>query len=177
MKRIGLCVTVAAILAASAVLAADMGRLKLEGEGVEITLKSGSAAVTLNARDAELSAAAGKYAPASIVLTRKQITSTNGTKAQSNWKLQSAGPWGKLADLQVEPGKPTVVKVGQPLTLSVTPRQGGGSISFSFAMLGAAGETYSPLAYKDDKPNAVPPKITILDESGKVLEAGSFSFG
>jgi hypothetical protein len=180
MRRTVLGVLTLILLASSAIFAAqaaDTGRLKLEAEGVDITLKSGENAVALNAKDSDVAAAPGKYTPASIVLMRKQITGTNGTKVESTWKLQSAGPWGKLADLTVESGKTTVLKLGQPLTLSVKPQPAAGNVVFSFAVVGASGESYRPLALKDDKPVDSPPKMTILDEAGKVLESGIFKFG
>jgi hypothetical protein len=67
-------------------------------------------------------------------------------------------------------------KLGPPLLIKTDVKARTGEVSIGFTVLGQAGEKYIGGAYKNGELQP-PPKLKIVDESGKVLDTGKFEYG
>lgn len=160
---------------------ATSGIIKLAADNVELQLKKGSGLsgrglITLTPGKNELEVEPGVYSPSSIRITAKEVIGEGDKKKEVPWMLRGGGQWGKLRTISVKAGETTELKPGAPLILKAKPSQKGNTVSINIAIVGQAGEEYSPGAYRDGK-RVDPPKLKIVDESGKVLASGSFAYG
>lgn len=77
-------------------------------------------------------------------------------------------------------GSPSVLsfrKPGSPITVKTDVcKTGSGVVLIGLVLEGRAGETYRPVAIKNQVP-VDPPWLRIVDEQGNVLDEGRFEFG
>ena len=73
-------------------------------------------------------------------------------------------------------GETTAFAAGPPLTLSAEVHRRGRDVSIGLILTGQGGETYIAGVAKNGT-RLDPPKFKILDEKGKVLASGAFSYG
>jgi hypothetical protein len=93
------------------------------------------------------------------------------------YELPDSGFFGKITPVTVKEKKTTVIDFGSPLIVKAEVGDlRKGIILIGMNISGKADEGYSPSAKKHGVQLAAP-KIKILDEKGKVLDAGSFKFG
>jgi hypothetical protein len=166
----GLVAVVAGVGFASS--ARGKGAIAVETQGGELILKSGWFGSTAVAnRAGSVPAQAGLYHPAkaSIRLTKE---------GQDQWWLLSStrGPWGKLSAVRVDRGQTTTLRMGPPITLHAEVQQSGRMVSVGLVLIGQAGEQWSPLVLTS-KGVAAPPRVRVVDESGKTLAEGQFTYG
>ena len=172
MKRRDIWISIAIIIAAFLAFhfySRQEGRIKIDTDGVEMQLRSGlfskiritsgAEPVTVNAR---------VYRPRLLSIAMKQ----NG----DTWRLNSFGPWGKLAKIRVNNNETTVLKLGPPFTIKPRVNQRGSRVSVGFSMIGQAGEDYGIRVVKNSR-RLPAPKVKIVDEAGKVLASGKFAYG
>jgi hypothetical protein len=168
----GITVTVCAALASGG------GKIKLDAENAQLTIKAGETTVTVSSADGEMQLGAGTYTPTALIITRRQVKEEGGKKEESQWQLSAAGKWGGLSEIKVTEGQTTAVKLGEPLTLRAEVGKSSDGRTFGLQIAGMTGEVYTNYATKDGDPAiSVVPKITILDAAGKVMGSGSFTFG
>jgi hypothetical protein len=106
----------------------------------------------------------------SRILTPRFLT-VSKTQKSRRIILASYGPWGDISRVQVENDKKTTIKVGPPFVIKPNVRNRSGIVQIDFSIIGRAGEYYQvPILPKT-------PKVTIMDENGKTLASGSFSYG
>jgi len=112
---------------------------------------------------------AGRYAG-----LQAQLAKTDATGAK--WRLSSLEP-GRKEGLEIRAGETLALKLGPPLKAKIEARAvDGGRVLISLSLEGQAGETYSPRAVKGNV-MPPPPKLKILDESGKAILQGNFEYG
>ena len=92
------------------------------------------------------------------------------------WTVTGNRNWGKMRKIRVTAGKTTKLKAGPPLILKAKPKQSGQTVQIEAVIVGQLGEEYAASVYKSGK-RLDPPKLKIVDESGKVLASGSFAYG
>jgi len=172
MKKKSIWISIAIIIAAFLAFhfyTRQQGYIKIDTEGVEMQLRSGlfskiritsgAEPVTVNAR---------VYRPRLLSIAMKQ----NG----DTWRLNSSGPWGKLAEIRVNNNETTVLKLGPPFTIKPRVAQRGTLVSVGFSVIGQAGEDYGIRVVKNNR-RLPAPKVKIVDEAGKVLASGKFAYG
>lgn len=172
MKRRDIWISIAIIIAAFLAFhfyTRQEGQIKIDTKGVEMQLRSGlfskiritsgAEPVTVNAR---------VYKPRSISIATKQ----NG----DTWRLNSFGPWGKLAKIRVKNNETTVLKLGPPFTIKPRVAQRGTLVSVGLSIIGQAGEDYGIRVVKNGR-RLPAPKVKIVDEAGKTLASGKFAYG
>jgi len=172
MKRRDIWISIAIIIAAFLVFyfyTRQQGYIKIDTEGVDMQLRnglfskiritSGAEPVTVNAR---------VYRPRSISIAMKQDGDT--------WRLNSSGPWGKLAKIRVKNNETTVLKLGPPFTIKPRVTQRSTLVSVGLSIIGQAGENYGTTVVKNGR-RLPAPKVKIVDEAGKTLASGKFAYG
>ncbi len=171
-------IAMCAALAARAAAEPETGKIKVATPGVTMVLRSGRSTVTLSPSANELDVRAGRYVPSSLQISATEIIEPGpGKKEEVSWALQAAGAWGKLSSITVRAGETVVLEPGPPFILRAKPSYAGqGVIGISYQLVGNAGEGYSPAAVRNQKVVS-PPKLKIVDESGKLLASGSFQYG
>ncbi|MHC4459810.1 MAG: hypothetical protein ACYS6W_06100 [Planctomycetota bacterium] len=172
MKRRDIWISIAIIIAAFLAFyfySRQKGQIKIDTKGVDMQLRSGwfskirvtsgAEPVTVNAR---------VYRPRSISIATKQ----NG----ETWRLNSSGPWGKLAKIRVNNNKTTALQLGPPFTIKPRVNQRGTFASVGFSIIGQAGEDYGTMVVKNGR-RLPAPGVKVVDEAGKVLASGKFAYG
>ena len=168
----GIAVVVAGIALSSSFLRGK-GTVVVETQGAELQVRTGwfsAATVTSGAGPAQVQAGIHHPAKASIRLKKD-----DGGKW---WSLTSSsrGPWGTLASIRVDKGQVTTLRFGPPLTLHTDVQRNGRTVSVGLALIGQAGECWSPQVMTSEGP-AAPPGAQIVDESGTTLAEGQFAYG
>jgi hypothetical protein len=116
----------------------------------------------------------GSYYPAELGLRK------TGAKG-AVWTLKAASK-GKVGSFQITAGKTTDLRIGPPLVGKVDIRTGNEkekTLSLGFDIVGCAGETYEPRAFRNGVKQPTP-RFKIVDEKGKIWATGDFyqlSFG
>jgi hypothetical protein len=95
----------------------------------------------------------------------------------SGWQLETTGPWGNLARINVKNRRTTILRVGPPLLIEPTIQRRGSDVSIGLSIIGQAGEQYGVRQVTQDGKQLAAPDVKIVDESGKVLSAGKFAYG
>ncbi len=92
------------------------------------------------------------------------------------WQIESHGPWADLSEIKVRNNEATALKLGPPFLIKPMVRKNGSLLHIDYAIIGQAGEQYRNFITKDNR--AVRgAKVKIVDETGKILESGSFKYG
>ena len=106
----------------------------------------------------------------SRILTPRLLT-VSKTQKSRRIILASYGPWGDISKIHVENDKKTIIKVGPPFVIRPNIWKRSGTVQIDFSIIGRAGEYYQiPILPKSSK-------VTIMDENGKTLASGNFSYG
>jgi len=92
------------------------------------------------------------------------------------WKIESRGPWGNLSKIKVRNDEATAIRLGPPFLIKPEVHKYSSSISIGYAIIGQAGEQYQNLITKNNQA-VIGAKLKILDETGNVIESGSFKYG
>ena len=92
------------------------------------------------------------------------------------WKMDSRGPWGNLSRIKVKNDKTTVIRLGPPFRIRPRLHKSASNLSIDYAIIGQAGEQYQNFITKDNR-TVTGAKVKIVDETGNVLESGSFKYG
>ena len=113
---------------------------------------------------------AGTYKPDRIVVRL--------AKASDQWWsiLCRREPWGKLSTINITKTNTTTLEFGPPFLIHTDVKQRNRTVSIGLALIGQAGEHYSPQVLTDKGPLSAP-AITIVDESNKELATGKFEYG
>ena len=149
------------------------GYIKIEAPGFETDLNLsgiwGSKAISVSTSE-PVGIRTGTYKPERIVVRL--------TKASDQWWsiLCRREPWGKLATINVAKGNTTALTLGPPLEIRTDVQRKNRTVSIGLALVGQAGEHYSPQVLTHNGPLPAP-AVTIVDESGQELASGKFEYG
>jgi hypothetical protein len=170
------------VLAATVFLSAlgctsNPGYVKVASPGVEVKLGTGwLGSVTVTPEKGAVALAAGTYYPKAIRLVAEESTSQPSSGKLGTWTLTSTGSFDKVACIQVEKDKTTVVEAGPPLVVRAYTYRRGPWVSISVEVAGKAGEAYALAASRNGVPQPLP-RLKIVDESGKVVDSGTLAYG
>jgi hypothetical protein len=118
----------------------------------------------------------GEPVAISARIHRPQFLSLSMKQDEHTWRIESRGPWGDLSAIKVRNNEATALRLGPPFLIKPQVNKNGLILSISYAIIGQAGEQYQHLVTKDNRA-VTGAKIKIVDETGNVLESGSFKFG
>jgi len=145
-----------------------MGTLDI-GVAASLTAFSETGFHNLSGSDGKWQVPEGKYLGESLSIAK---TDADGKE----WRLGAASV-GPLENFEVRGGQATAIKIGPPLALKVDAGEpDSGSISLNLALAGKGGETYS-VGLQKGTSRLPPPKVKVLDASGKVLAEGNSEYG
>ena len=174
MKRRDVWISIAIVGAAVLLLC-----LHSQGQG-RIEIDAGGAVGVLQLRNnwfkstTITSAAEPAFASAGVHRPRQLSISTG--QGGHTWRISSRGPWADLSRVRVKNLRTTTLRLGSPLIIKSQVRPNGSFIDIDYAIVGRAGERYEKFALKDNR-TVRKAKVRIVDETGNILEAGSFKFG
>lgn len=174
--RVAVAVLLVGLSATVLLSAANGGKLKIVTPGMVLNLTALGQKVAIPANK-EVSLPSGEYKPAGIELYAREMDNKGKVVL---WKLTSSGPFGKLATIGVSDGQTTEVEGGEPITVKAA----GGiqaqgttkTLYVGLAYVGKSGEMYSSVVHRGTV-RAPAPQVQIVDESGRVLNTGSFEYG
>ncbi len=115
---------------------------------------SGAAPVQVNAR---------------VIRPQSLTLSFNQNNAQI--QLVSSGSWGDLSKVQIKNNEKLTLQAGPPFVIKPIVEKIPGQVNIGFSIIGRSGEYYKIPRL----PNV--PKVNILDENGKIINSGEFSYG
>lgn len=144
------------------------GQIKIETAGVEMQLYGGLFNKPKVTSQSPITVKARSYRPESLSIAAKQHGDT--------WRLYSRGPWGKLKRITVKGNKTTVLQPGPPFLIKPDLYKSSSVVTIGLSIIGRAGEHYSAAVSKNGRRPAAP-ALKIVDESGKVLASGRFTYG
>ena len=104
------------------------------------------------------------------ILSPRYLTISK-TQDSNSIQLISYGPWGDLSRIKIKNNETLSLKVGPPFIIRPSVKKQPGLVSIGIDIIGQAGESYSIPRL----PKA--PKVKIMDENGKIVNSGSFSYG
>jgi len=107
---------------------------------------------------------------------RPQLLSLSTKQSGDKWRIESQGPWGDLSKIKVRNKEATALKLGPPFLIKPDVKKNGSTLSIGYAIIGQAGEQYDNTVTKNNR-TVTGAKIKIVDETGNVLESGSFKYG
>jgi len=172
MNKKGILISIAVIAAVALAFhfySRQQGYIKIDTAGVEMQIRSRWFDRTRIASGAEpVTVSARVYRPKRLSIAAKQGGDT--------WRINSSGPWGKLAKIRVKNNETTVLKLGPPFSVKPDVRRRGKKVLIGLSIIGRAGEHYSALVMKNGRHQAAP-KSKIMDESGKIIASGKFEYG
>jgi hypothetical protein len=162
-------VIIAFALGSTLAVAESKSRVLFSTPGAELQLRYlliKTMTLTSSAQPIEIPART--YAPRRLTLTVK--------KDDQTWQMTSQGPWGDIARIKVSSGATTPIRCGPPFKVVPKTSVSHGQVSVDFAILGQGGEQYSKTITKNGS-RVSAPRVKILDEQGKVLTSGQFTYG
>ena len=102
---------------------------------------------------------------------KPQIITISNPQNSNKALLTSNGPWGDISKINVENDQNIILKIGPPFTIEPKVSKRLDEVLIDFSILGCSGEKYEIPRLPD------PPKVKIMDENGKILASGNFSYG
>jgi len=174
MKKRDIWISIAIVATAVLLLcfySRGQGRIEIDAGGAvaQLQLRNNwfkNTTITSGARPAL--ASAGVHRP-----RRLSISTGQGGRT---WRIDSRGPWADLSRIRVKNLRTTSLRLGSPLMIKSEVRRNGSFVDIDYAIVGQAGERYEKFAIKDNQ-TIRKAKVRILDETGNIVEAGSFKYG
>ncbi len=174
MKKREIWISIGIVAAAVALLFSYFrgeGRVEIDAGGAAVALQMRNNLfmnTTITSGPEPASAVAGVYRPKRLSLSMDQ----NG----QTWRLNSRGPWMNLSRIRVQNLRTTALKLGPPLLVRPKVHRNGSAVDIDFLIVCRAGERYQTFATKDNR-EVRKAKVRIVDETGKILKAGSVRYG
>ncbi len=145
------------------------GYISVDTPGVKMQLRSGQFdKAKINPRGRPVKVSALVYNPQSLSIEAKKYDNT--------WRINSFGPWGELASINVKDNETTRLELGPPFLIKTSVSKSSSLVSIGLSIIGRAGEHYGAEIMKNGK-RLPTPKLKIVDETGNVLASGTFEYG
>jgi hypothetical protein len=147
------------------------GFIKIETSGVDMLISKGwFQNVRITSEGNPVKVTVGTYRPKNIYIKA-------GKDNDKLWTIfGSSGPWGELSKIKVEKDKTTAIALGPPFTIKTDVQRNGRNVLIGLSLIGRSGEYWNPQVSLN-KGQVMAPKLSIIDEAGKILASGSFQFG
>jgi len=174
MKKKDLWISLAIIAAAGLTLlfySQRTGYVGIDAGGANVTLRLrnnwfGHKTITSGAEPAAISAR----------IYRPDFLSLSTNHGGHTWKIESRGPWGSLSKINVRNNEATTIRLGPPFLIKPVVNKNNSILLIRYAIIGQAAVQYQNFLTKDNRP-VTGAKIKIVDETGNILESGSFKYG
>jgi hypothetical protein len=126
--------------------------------------------MTVPSEQKELTLPAGKYSAARIVVRARDASG-------ETWETKCSQKFGDLPLFEIKAGEATRLEIGPPFTCTSHVTKGDdGVMHIEPVLKGRTGEEYSSIVSQSGQRTPTP-AITIVDETGTVLETGKFEYG
>ncbi len=147
-----------------------MGAIHVGASNLTLVLLSDMGLTTLAGSGGKWPLPEGTYRLASVSLSQADAKGVQ-------WMTTSPDVE-KIEPFRVRAGETLAMKIGPPLTPAAKPDSAqSGQVPINLFLVGQAGERYSVGLQKADGVRLPPPKVKILDGSGKVLAEGNSEYG
>lgn len=104
-------------------------------------------------------------------IIKPQLLNLSFTQNGNPIQLTCGGPWGDLSKATIKENEKLTLQVGPPFLIKPKVKKYPDQVTISFAIAGVSGEQYKiPRLPKV-------PKVNIVDENGKIINSGNFSYG
>jgi len=107
---------------------------------------------------------------------RPQRLSLSMKQDGQTWRIDSNGPWADLSEIRTKNNQTTTLRLGPPFLVKPSISKSGSLIAINYAIVGQAGEQYQNAARKNGRA-VIAAELTIVDETGNVLDSGKFKYG
>ena len=140
-----------------------------------IKLDSGDARATLKLRGnfftGDFSISENETVLINSRITRPTSLTIFQTQDSNSLKLVSYGPWADLSRIKIKNNETKTIRLGPPLIIKPAITKNANIVDVDFLLVGQAGERYQVPTTKKT------PTIKFMDENGKILASGKFSYG
>jgi hypothetical protein len=92
------------------------------------------------------------------------------------WRIVGQGDW-NLSTVEIAPGENVAMKLGQPLTATITAGRNGDSFNLGLEIKGQGGETYAPNTFMKNGSPVPAPRFEVRDSRGEIIARGQFAYG
>lgn len=144
------------------------GSLDLGPQQVSLVAFSDFGLQKIETKAAKVRVPAGRYSTVS-----GELVANDG---KANWRLQFGGDPGRLGTFVVNAGETLALALGPPLAPTAKVSQADRTVLFDYVLEGRSGEVYAAAATRDNT-RLPPPKLEVVDPSGKIIYTGAFEFG
>ena len=146
------------------------GYIKIETSDVEMLISKGwFQNVKIASKDGSVKVTSGTYRPKNIFIRAEK-------DKDKWWTVYSySGPWGNLSKINIKKDT-TILTLGPPFTIKTDLQKNGRNVLIGLSLVGCSGEHWNPQVLSN-KGQVMAPKLSIIDEAGKILSLGSFQFG
>lgn len=144
------------------------GQLDLGPREVRLTAFSDFGLQRIETKGGKVRAVAGRYSTVS-----GEVRQSDGKAA---WRLQLASDPGEIGTFVLHGGETLALPLGEPLVPTVDVALANGTAQLNYRLVGRSGEQYAPAVQKD-KVQIPPPRLEVVDASGKVIYSASFEYG
>ena len=96
---------------------------------------------------------------------------------KADWRLQLGSDPGPAATFTVNADETLPLPLGPPFVPSAKVMQSDRTVIFEYVLEGRSGEAYNPSTVMRDTTRLPPPRLEVVDSSGKIIYAAAFEFG
>jgi hypothetical protein len=145
------------------------GNLALGPHQVNLTAFSDFGLVRIEAKGQAASIPAGRYSTVSGALV-----ANDGTV---DWRLQLGSDPGPAATFTVNADETLPLPLGPPFAPSAKVTQSEREVAFDYLLQGRSGEVYNAGSISKGSTRLPPPRLEVVDSSGKIIYTAAFEFG
>jgi hypothetical protein len=145
------------------------GNLDLGPQQVNLMAFSDFGLLRIEAKGQAARIPAGRYSTVSGGLV------VNDGKA--DWRLQLGSDPGRAAAFVINAGETLPLPLGPPFAPTAKVMQSDRTVIFEYVLEGRSGEAYNPSTVMRDTTRLPPPRLEVVDSSGKIIYAAAFEFG
>jgi hypothetical protein len=136
---------------------------------VTLTAFSDFGLVRIEAKGRAASIPAGRYSTVS-----GGIVANDG---KDDWRLQLSRDTGPAAAFTVSADETLTLPLGPPFVPSAKVTLSGREVTFDYVLQGRSGEAYSAGSVMKGATRLQPPRLEVVDSSGKTIYSAAFEFG
>jgi hypothetical protein len=145
------------------------GNLDLGPHQVNLTTFSDFGLLRIEAKGQAAHVPAGRYSTVSGGLVAND--------GKDDWRLQLAGNPGPAATFTVNADETLPLPLGPPFASAAKVTQSEREVTFNYVLQGRSGEVYNASSILKGSSRLPPPRLEVVDSSGKIIYTAAFEFG